>query len=131
MAGGNVAEAASEALLAGKEELARAVTDALYAERPDLLETWGERGRRHCLQDVRYTIEHLAPAVALEQPELFAAYTTWLRSMLGARGIPVDDVRRTLELTRASLADHLPGEQAEPALAALTEGLAALESGGT
>lgn len=129
MAGRSVAEEASETLLAAKEELARAVTDTLYAERPDLLETWGERGRRHCLQDVRYTLEHLAPALALERPELFTAYTTWLRDMLGARGIPLDDVRRTLELTRAALADYLPTDQAEPAAAAVTEGLAALASG--
>lgn len=132
MAGLSAADAAAEALLERKEELARAITAALYRERPALLEKYGEAGRAKCLQDMRYNLEHLAPAVALGDPALFSRYVTWLRGMLGARGIPADEVRRSLELTRAELAARLPAEQATHADAALAAGLAALggEAGG-
>ncbi|HEV2130044.1 MAG TPA: hypothetical protein VGR27_03020 [Longimicrobiaceae bacterium] len=126
MAAGHVEEAGSEALLARKEELARAITEALYAEMPDLMEKYGESGRAKCLQDMRYNLEHLAPAVALGEPALFARYVAWLRDMLGARGIPADEVRRSLELTQDFVRVRLAAEQAELVAAAVAAGLNAL-----
>ena len=73
---------ASEAILDRKEELAREITQALYDHEPGLLERHGERGRSKCLQDMRYNLEHLAPAVGLDDPALFARYVTWLDQLL-------------------------------------------------
>lgn len=103
---------AAQALITRKEELAREITAMLYAERPELMERYGERGREKCLQDMRYNLEHLAPAVALGEPLLFSRYVEWLRDMLGARGIPTDEVRRTLELTAEIARDRLGEAQA-------------------
>ena len=83
-----IAMAASDSLIERKEELARAVTDALYARQPALLVRHGEAGRIKCQQDMRYNLEHLAPAVALQDPALFGRYIQWLVRMLGARGLP-------------------------------------------
>jgi hypothetical protein len=126
MAATSIAEAASVALLARKEELARAITDTLYAEMPGLLGKYGESGRRKCLQDVLYNLEHLAPAVALGEPALFARYVSWLRDLLSARGIPASEVRRSLELTREVARTRLTLEQAEAVAAIVTAGLNAL-----
>src|SRR5947209_6219450 len=91
---------AAARLLHDKELLARAVTAAIYEEFPDLIEKHGETGRAKCLQDMHYNIEHLIPAVDLQQPELFAEYVHWLDGMLRARGVATRDVRRCLELLR-------------------------------
>lgn len=113
MASAGIAASAADALLQRKEELARAITDELYAVMPELLPRHGERGRVKCLEDMRYNLEHLAPAVALEDDSLFVRYVTWLCDMLAARGVGTDEVRRSLELTRDVVQARMrPGEAA-------------------
>ena len=129
MAAAGVGEAAAETLLRDKELLARAITDALYADMPELLERHGERGRVKCLQDMHYNLEHLTPAVALGDPSLFVRYAEWLRDMLGARGVGVDEVRRSLELTREVTRGHMPEVQANAVAGPLDAALAALGHG--
>ena len=84
-------ERAGARLVGEKEGLARAITDALYRERPDLQAKYGDAGRAKCLQDMRYNLEHLAPAVALDDPPMFAGYARWLLGLL--------DQQRERELT--------------------------------
>jgi hypothetical protein len=120
---GGVGERAAAALLARREELAGAITAALYGERPGLLERYGERGRRKCLEDMRYNLEHLAPAVALGDPSLFARYVVWLRELLQAHGVPARDVRRSLELTGDVVRARLEAEEAAAVERAVGAGL--------
>ena len=63
---------AAAELLARKATMAQSVTDALYAQMPELADRYGAIGREKCLQDIQYTIDHLIPAVDLAQPSLFA-----------------------------------------------------------
>lgn len=118
-----LATRASEMLLARKDELALAVTDAVYAARPELRDRYGEIGVKRCREDMRYTIEHLAPAVALGEPPIFGAYVIWLIELLRARSIPDDDVRLSLVSLRQVLGERLPpnefGEAARIIAAAL------------
>jgi hypothetical protein len=123
-------ESSAERLLRDKEDLARAITDRLYRERPDLLDRYGAAGREKCLQDMRYNLEHLAPSVALGEPALFAGYARWLGGLLSARGIPTGDVTRSLVLTRAAIAERFPAEEAAAVVPALEAGLAELGGGG-
>lgn len=118
---------AADALLDYKNIIARAITDAMYREKPELLERYGEVGRVRCLEDMNYNIEHLAPAVALGEAVLFERYVVWLRDMLGARSVPKDDVRRSLELTNEMVAQHLP-EHADAIRDVVNAGLRALDS---
>jgi hypothetical protein len=95
-----VSKSAAGLLLRDKEDLARAVTQRLYQEKPSLLEKHGERGREKCLQDMHYNIEYLRPAVELEDPALFVRYVEWLDEMLRARNVDTDDVVRCLVILR-------------------------------
>jgi len=119
-------ERSAARLLAEKEDLARAITAALYRERPEMLARWGEPGREKCLQDMRYNLEHLAPAVALDAPDMFAGYARWLLGLLQSRGIPAGDVARSLALTRAALGERFPPDEAAAAVTALDAALAVL-----
>ena len=120
---------ASESLLARKEELALAVTEALYKACPELAIRYGPAGRTKCLQDMRYTLEHLAPSVALSEPILFVRYITWLVDLLRPRGIPPDHVRAALETMAAVIAGHLAADEHEAAAVGLRAALAALAIG--
>ena len=117
---------ASEAILDRKEELAREITQAIYDHEPGLLERHGERGRSKCLQDMRYNLEHLAPAVALGDPALFGRYVTWLDQLLRARGVATDDVRLSIEMTARVISARFPSDQATAVLPSLHAGISAL-----
>lgn len=124
----NVGSQAAERLLAEKEALAGAVIEALYTERPELVARYGPAGREKCLQDMRYTLEHLIPAVDLDRPTMFADYTVWLGRLLRARNVATADVLRSLELMEEGLRTRLPASEAEVAAAILRAGLAALRA---
>ncbi len=117
---------ASESLLARKDELARAITAALYEARPDMLATYGETGRAKCLQDMHYNLEHLAAAVAVGAPSLFVRYVDWLVSLLRARGIPPDDVQASLVATQAVVDARLALDERNAVGPSLRAGLAVL-----
>lgn len=100
--------AASEALLARKERLAGEVTRRFYDERPELAARGGSDGQERLRQDVRQTVEQLAPAVGLGDPTLFRDY---VRESVGQRPDAGDRVERLrlLQLIRDVLDDHVPG----------------------
>ena len=115
-------------LIAEKDALALAIADALYRERPDLAAKYGEAGRATCVQDMRYNVEHLAPAVALGDPALFAGYARWLVSLLTARGIPAGEIERSLALTRAEIGGRFPPDESAAAVPAFEAAMAVFGS---
>ena len=117
---------AARLLLVDRDALAREVTDALYAESPSLLERYGVSGREKCLQDMRYNIEHLIPAVELGDEAMFASYVQWLDSLLRARNVPTRDVVRCFELLAARCALRYPRGEADTIGATIRAGLAVL-----
>ena len=121
---------ASASLLDRKDELAEAITKVLYAADPSLVTRFGDIGRAKCQQDIRSSLEHLAPAVALDDPSLFARYVMWLESMLAARGVGSGDVRRSLEATERVVSERLLPHEATRVIPSLQAGLAVL-SGST
>jgi hypothetical protein len=124
------AERAGAALLEQKETIARSVTGLLYAEMPWLQDRYGDRGRDKCLQDMRYNLEHLVPAVELEAPDMFARYAAWCDGVLRARGVPTSELLRSMEIMRADVAARLPAEQAEAVAGCLDAGIGALRGAG-
>jgi hypothetical protein len=130
MAGLTLGGRAAAALLEQKEAIARSVTGLLYAEMPWLLDKYGERGRLKCLQDMRYNLEYLAPAVELEDAELFVRYARWVDGVLKARGIPTGELARSFELMASDVIARLRADEATLVSACLEAGVMALRQGG-
>jgi MerR family transcriptional regulator, light-induced transcriptional regulator len=122
----SIPERAASRLLESKEEIAREVTAALHERMPDLLRKHGERGREKCLQDMRYNVEHLAPAVHLERPDMFEGYVRWLDEMLGARGVDTAEIVVCLELLDEAVARGFEEEEAAVVRSCVRAGLGAL-----
>jgi methanogenic corrinoid protein MtbC1 len=108
--------------------LAEDLVNRQFAARPELAERYGPAGREKCLQDAIYHLANLASAMNAGDPALFASYVTWVKVMLGPRGIPVEDLARHLELTRTVVAETLGGEAGTLAVEYLNAGLARLSS---
>lgn len=120
---------AAARLTAERDLLARAVTDALYDAVPELAERYGPVGREKCLQDMHHNLEHLASAVELERPAMFADYTRWLDALLRARNVATDDVVRCLALTEAVVRARFAADEADATAVAVRAGLDALAEG--
>lgn len=119
---------AAERLMAERDALAQAITDQLYAEMPGLLERYGAEGRARCLEDLGFNLDHLAPAVELEAPEMFARYVRWLVELLEARGVGREEVARSLRLTDRLVAARFTADEAEAVSVCVRAGLAAVEA---
>lgn len=122
---------AAESLLREKEQLARAVTASLYSEMPELLDKHGERGREKCLQDMRYNVEHLTPAVALEDLPMFLGYVEWLDNLLRARTVSTRDLIRCLELLDAEIVKRFHKDESAAIAPFLTAAVVKLKRGVT
>jgi hypothetical protein len=48
---------------------------------------FGDRGRRHALEDQRHHLKHLVLALNVDHPELLTEYATWLQVVLTSRGM--------------------------------------------
>lgn len=121
---------AAAALLEQKEAIARSTTGLLYAEMPWLVDKYGERGRLKCLQDMRYNVEYLAPAVEFEDPELFVRYARWVDGVLRARGVPTGELARSFELMASDVVARLRPDDARLVLGCLEAGVMALRQAG-
>ncbi len=126
MAGLTPASLAARRLLEMKDSLALEITDSLYERMPGLLDKYGEYGREKCLQDMRYNLEHLAPAVDLGRPDMFAGYIRWLDDLLRARGVSTSEVVLSLELSEERIRARFPADEAEAILPSLRAALAEL-----
>jgi hypothetical protein len=126
MAGLSAGARAATALLEQKEVIARSVTGLLYAEMPWLVDKYGERGRAKCLQDMRYNLEYLAPAVEMEDPALFVRYARWADGVLRARNVPTGELARSFELMASDVSARLRHDEAAIVSGCLEAGVIAL-----
>lgn len=117
---------AAAELLARKTSLAQMATDALYADMPELMTRYGAVGRERCLEDIRYTIDHLIPAVDLAEPSMFTAYVGWLDDLLRARNVSTREVIRSLELIEQAVRNELAPDEANVVASFLRTGLESL-----
>ena len=108
--------------------LAADLVDRQSAAEPELLRRYGAAGREKCLQDANYHLAFLANAMNAQDPVLFSNYIAWAKVMLSKRGIPVEDLTRHLEFTRAVVGERLPGEAGALAAEYLTIGLTLIRS---
>lgn len=107
--------------------LARELTEAVYRARPDLLGKHGEYGRQKCHEDMHYNIEHLAPAVHLEMPEIFAKYVRWLEELLTARNVGTDEIVLTLREMEKLVRSRFDPDEAAEVARSIQAGLAVLK----
>ena len=101
--------------------LARAVVSRHEEEDPTLGSRFGSGWRSEWETDVRQRLEHLAQAVSVRRPILFAHAIGWTRGAYAAREITNDDLVRHLKCLRAVLQEELAKDLFEAISPFLTE----------
>lgn len=101
------------------DDLARATVEAL--EDRGVFERYGADGRTKCQQDTLFHLEYLRAALDANDREEFRQYRAWLLDLLGARGIPEEDVDANFDALSEVISARY-GEAAAPAVALLREG---------
>ncbi len=97
-------------LRAAADLIAEATLAHDYAERPALLERYGETGRTKYRQDVLYNVAALAGALDAGDCAIFLRYVAWLKTVLVTRGVALEDVGLSLRYMTAALGEHLGGD---------------------
>ncbi len=123
--------ALAEKLRGLRDAIAESVTEEFFHQHPDWLERYGERGRRHGVEDARFHLDFLAGAVEAGSPGTFADYARWAVRVLSGRGIQPRFVVENLSQVGQALLPYL-GEEEQAHIARLVrEACAAAEEGPT
>ncbi len=103
---------ASESILGNRDLFADRIVSRYSTLQPELVSRYGNAGRAKCVNDVRYHLNGLAEAISAGRPQLFVDYVAWLKVMLCARGIPIEDLAESLKLCCQIIKEELPYSQA-------------------
>lgn len=106
--------------------LAEWTISAQFDADPTLVQRYGEGSRRRWVADTQARIGHLAQALAVRSPELFADSVFWMRQAFVARGSNASDLVLNLKSLRDVLAAELPAVVTEAAVPCVERALAAL-----
>ena len=91
--------------------VAEAVCERFYAAFPDHDVRYGGRGRAFCAHDNAYLVSWLLDVLDGGDPASFATNVAWLRSLLNARGFPMDAFSRNLDFVRDAVTEIRPQSQ--------------------
>ena len=114
-------------LRASANLIAEATLERDYAQRPFLLDRYGENGRATYRKDILYNVAALSGAVDADDPAMFLRYVAWLKILLVNRGVAPDDIAQSLRCMASVLADDIPGDNSQ-AVSALRAALQKIDS---
>lgn len=90
--------------------LAEQICASYYAEFPDHVERFGERGQAFCAHDNAYLIAWFVDDLD-GQTGSFVRNVSWLAGVLHGREFPMDAFARNLELVGAAVSETRPADQ--------------------
>ncbi|MBS2970632.1 hypothetical protein J9317_17960 [Metabacillus sp. KIGAM252] len=81
------------------------VVEGIYEQYPELLEKYGETGKRKCREDNEHHLKHLATAYEAQMPKIFTDYAVWLNNVLTSRGMKSEHLIDNFERIEKALED--------------------------
>ncbi|WP_421381232.1 hypothetical protein ACOJQI_19560 [Bacillus salacetis] len=94
------------------DELIVQIAETVFRHHPELLETFGEKGRSQTRADLHKHFHYLQTAFRLQAPELFIDHVKWLYNVLSSRKIDTSFVLTGLSVMKESVM-KLPSDRAE------------------
>ncbi|MGF2617697.1 hypothetical protein FZC84_11735 [Rossellomorea vietnamensis] len=93
-------------------ELVSEIAHNVFLKHPEIIDKYGENGRRQTISDLQKHFHHLQTAYRLQAPELFTDHVKWLHNVLAARKIDISFVQTGLSFMLESV-KQLPAEKAD------------------
>ena len=94
-------------LIEKSKELANLITRLHFEKKPELLERYGEDGKKRCYEDAIFHLNFMMEALTMNLPVMYANYILWAASMLKSRNIPESDLADNLEFVQQAIQDIL------------------------
>ncbi len=70
-----------------KEKIVDQIVEKFYEKYPNLIEKFGENGKKRTREDNFYHFQYLETAYDLENQQVFIDYALWLNQVLTSRGV--------------------------------------------
>jgi methanogenic corrinoid protein MtbC1 len=118
---------AGKILSARRESIAVRVTELYFEAHPGLENKW-KNARTKCTEDTMHHIDHLAEAVKLGQPALFAEYAAWAAELLAHMRIPGEALSSHLRILAGVAVSELGDAGGELVIPHLEAALAKIEA---
>ena len=96
-----------------RADLGSMTATRLYANRPDLRQSYGKTAHARFRQTVETLLAHLELAILRDRPGLFADYVSDGDALPADISLNAADLGTTLEQMRDTLRQHLPGPRGE------------------
>ena len=117
----------SEAIIEHQTALAELITGLHFAEKTELAERYGKKGREKAQQDAFYHLSYLAISIRVESFGIFNSYLDWLRIVLEARNVPTEVLLDNLNYVDKACTQLLPDEGNLVIRSYLTNGIESLK----
>lgn len=104
------------------------VVAELYSRHPQLMERFGEAGKKHCRNDIVYHLEFLAAAIGAEASQPFTSYIRWSKKLLEARSVPTASLRESLDILAGFFRHQASSELADKAQLVLEDAMTAFDT---
>lgn len=108
-------------------DLALRAAQRFLARNPDLAARYAPRPESKWQENFSARLADLAAALAAGRHEIFANQLAWSRTAFAARGVPVTDLRKSVEVLGEVLNESCPPEDAALVARFIHEGLAAID----
>lgn len=119
---------AADAIRRLRDRMAEAVTEEFLSRHPDWVERYGDRARRHGIEDARFHADFLASAIEAGSAAAFRDYARWTARMLGARDIAPPFLAENLQQVGTWLESALDEAGAALTRETITAGITALSA---
>ncbi|MCD7035929.1 hypothetical protein LRR81_16920 [Metabacillus sp. GX 13764] len=63
------------------------ITEGIYRDYPEMMDRFGELGKKKCIEDNYHHFRHLETAYSVKKAEIFTKYAVWLNHVLTSRGM--------------------------------------------
>jgi hypothetical protein len=92
------------------DEMIFEISQGVYRRHPEMIDKFGEKGRRQTMADLHKHFHYLQTAFRLQAPELFVDHVKWLYNVLSSRKIDIQYVITGLSMMKESV-KKMPSEK--------------------
>ncbi|MCK6255283.1 hypothetical protein LCY76_01310 [Fictibacillus sp. KIGAM418] len=108
------------------DDIVNSVVKKMYEDYPELLDKYGEKGKRKAIEDNHHHMKHLETAYELENPVFFTDYASWLNGILEKFGMSADLLIYNFDEIDKILGDMNPDDRITAYRTYLDEGIKVL-----